>query len=157
MVDNTETDDDFMDMDDEAALYQARCVYLGKHPKNYDFYLEPGQGNLRVIRCRRGNRYLPTPAALGGAYTDGVTAMRAVTVYIGNIGKAKPLPINGIIVQPGEKDELDAAIEQDVDGDEAQVVEPPVIDLTDTSAKQPDDIEESITVRARRQRQQQKK
>lgn len=158
MVDAIEPDDGFpMDMDDEAALYQARCVFLGKHPKNYDFYLEPGPASLRVIRCRRGDRYLPTPAALEGAYTDTTVAIRAVVTYIGNIGKAKPLPINGIMQQPGVKDEFELAVERDGDFVDAAAeglpVPPPVFDLTAAGVPAPDDVEESITVRTRRAKQ----
>jgi hypothetical protein len=153
MADNIDMDDFPADLDDDAAQYQARCVFLGKHPKNYDFYLEPGPGNLRIIRCRRGDRYLPTPEALAGAYTDSTTAARAVTTYIANRGKPNPLPINGIVQKADVKDELDLAIEQDVGGDETEQelpAPPPVIDLTDPNAKAPDDVEESITIRTRR-------
>jgi len=148
MVDRTDIDDEFID--EEVEAYHARCVHLGTHPKGYDFYLEPGVGSMRIIRCRRGGTYTQTPDSLQGGYTDAQTAMRAVANYLSQLGKPKPKPM---APEPGSvlaalqdaHAELVPGSEDKDEVDEEFQDTPPVIDLTDPNKAPPSDLEPSVT------------
>lgn len=157
-------------LDQDAATKAARTVKLATGSNGVDYLLEPKYGSLRGITCRRTDGVrLRCPEALEGGYTDVRSAQAAVEKFLDNKGKAKPgapdIPVRSFAMQPPLMSQvIPAAVEEEpvvevpslgspVAEEEELELDPEVPSTVNLSQGKPDPEGETVTQRARRQKQ----